>query len=770
MLKFLGSAAMMASLMVLLVVALAVATFLGDGFIIYHSWLLFALEALLVVNFVAMSLRRRVTKWGVQLLHLGFVVVLIGAMTTHLFGFEGVVHIRAGQTTNQIINNRGEKIGELPFSITLQKFTLERYSGSGSPSSYESELIIDGQSHRAYMNNVVHKAGWRLYQSSYDKDEQGTVLSVNADVAGTAITYIGYLMLVVGFLWSFLGRTSRFRSLIRSLGVVALLLAADGAVAQSSERDVEHEKRLALVYAHDLAAPDSVGTSFGRLMVQTPAGRIEPVDTYARELLRKLYRDTQWQGLSATQSLIGMLSQGYVWSRVPIIKTSHFAGKDYISFIDILDDQGNYILADQVDQVYAKSPALRNKADKELLKLDEKVNILNAIFTGRMVSLFPLEGDKSHHWYSVGDDLSVFAGQDSMFVSRIMPWYLAAAEKGEWATVQKVTGMIDIYQQKKSAAQQIDPNKIKAEIFYNQVEPFKWSSFAYMALGLLLVGVLIVKMLSGSTRLSSLIWALSGLVVAVFLLHSSGMGLRWYISERAPWTNSYESMVYVGWATALAGLLFSRKSMMTFALSTFFAGVILLVSNMSSMDPQITPLVPVLKSYWLVVHVAVITASYGFFGVGFLLGAINLCFMAFAGKKFSSQIRELTTINELALWIGLALMTIGTFLGAVWANESWGRYWGWDPKETWALITVLFYAVVLHLRFIPKLFTPWSFNLLSTVALGTVLMTFFGVNYYLTGLHSYGSDGAPPAISIIWVVYGTLSVVAFLAYRRTRLK
>ena len=240
-------------------------------------------------------------------------------------------------------------------------------------------------------------------------------------------------------------------------------------------------------------------------------------------------------------------------------------------------------------------------------------------------------------------------------------------------------------------------------------------------------------------------------------------------------SNAYESMIFVAWATAVAGLAFGRRSRMTMALAAFLSGVLMFVSTLNWMDPEITPLVPVLKSPWLLVHVAAITGSYGFFGIGFLLGLISLLIMACKtarnAGRLDAQIRELTVINEMALTVGLVLLTAGTFLGAVWANESWGRYWGWDPKETWALITMIVYAFILHARFVPALRRggDYLFGLMTVVGLGAVLMTFFGVNYYLSGMHSYGADSAPPALYAIWVVYGIAAAIAVLAWRKRNL-
>lgn len=853
-----GSPLAMGIMFVLYIILMALATFIEKGSgtaaarsLIYNNWWFYLLQLLLVINFVSIASRfhlRQQRKWGTMLFHYAFAVILLGAMVTHLWSTEGIMHIREGESSNRLLDpSNGREIETLPFSVALRDFRLVRYPGSNSPSSFESDVTITQggtkKDHHVYMNNVLYHGTYRLYQSSYDPDEQGTVLTVNRDMVGTMITYFGYIILMLGMILSLVHPASRFRTLARKLGrgaaVVMLPLALlfvgsqslyaqgrvdtltleqlnartdaqmqhaehqakaatspmgfeDDATAAAPVADpqaverLRQEKIMAKTYAVDMAINPEVARAFGSLMIQNGQGRVEPIDTYAAKILRKIYRSERYLGLNADQALLGMVAQPFIWSRLPIIKVgsekllAQAGGGEggFITFVDVLDPAtGDYIYQDLVEKTYAKPVRERNQYDKEVLKLDEKVNILNALFAGQMLSIFPHDGtiDNNNGWYSPGDELTAFDGRDSMFVSQIFPWFVTESQKsvesGDWSKPTSIVDMIATYQEAKSQGHNIDPARIRAEMLYNQLNVFKWSAFLYMGFGIALVLVLIARMLnadSAALRRLSIFFVV--LISGVFLWQSFGIGLRWYISERAPWSNAYESMVYVGWATALAGIVFARRSWMTLSLAAFFAGVILLVSTLNWMDPEITPLVPVLKSPWLLVHVAVITGSYGFFGIGFLLGLISMIIMIFRNgnnaKRLDSQISELVTINEMALTIGVVLLTAGTFLGAVWANESWGRYWGWDPKETWALITMIVYAFVLHARFIPRLRSPYAFSLMSVVGLAAVLMTFFGVNYYLSGMHSYGGDSAPPALSIIYWVYGAVVVVAVLAFRR----
>lgn len=751
---------------------------------IYNNPLFYLLQLVMVGNFVGTAIKHRLwqqKKYGILILHISFAVILLGALITNLFGFEGVMHIREGETASVMQSTGGNR--ELPFSIHLDNFELLRYPGSHSPSSYESFITLSSgeggtRKEHIFMNKVIYEQGYRLYQSSYDTDEQGTILTVNNDAAGTGVTYTGYVLLLIGIIVTLCDPKSRFRQLNRRLkqltAVILLLFSFSATTVSAQGREMQQN-----------TIPQAQAEAWGRLQVQCPTGRIEPVDTYTSKLLRKVYRSDTFEGLSSEQVIIGFLLNPSYWGNVRLIRQSNkelqqelsFPEGTYIRFSDLFDSEGRYRIADRVEKAYSRPVAERSRMEKDLLKLDEKANILYSLQQGQMFALFPLPGDKDGKWYAPGDDLSHFSGKDSMFVSKIMTWYLDEAldalKTGDWAASGEVLGMIDIYQQKQSATPLLSSKQISWELFYNKARLFFWSAVSYMGVGLLLLFFIILKLLKQRRGLNPVIFSLVAIVLLIFLAHTSGIGIRWYISGRAPWANAYESMVYVAWATAFAGLLFIKRSPMTLALAAFFAGIILFVANLNFMDPEITPLVPVLKSYWLMIHVAVITASYGFFGISFLLGVVSLSFIAVRNKKRAAllreKIQELRIINEMSLHIGLYLLAAGIFLGAVWANESWGRYWGWDPKETWALVTLIVYAFILHARFVPVLKSDYAFSVMSVAGLSSVLMTYFGVNYYLSGLHSYGSSDTPPALNIVFIVYALLLLLMVYA-QKSRLR
>lgn len=781
---------------------LAVATFIekyhgtpAAKAMVYYSPLFFLLQFLLVVNFIAVLIKYQYLKqrrWGLLFVHTAFIIILLGALTSFQFGEEGILHIREGESTDQMTVRQGDltTFHTLPFTVELVKFTLTRYPGSASPSSYESEVLVhvDGKTRheRIYMNNILDVKGYRFFQASYDPDEQGTVLSVNRDVAGRNITYTGYLLLVIGLIIALVGKNSRFMKLSRRLkdlrtGVQSVVVLALLALSVSAQAKEETSPMLDAVQKYTIAPEHAA--KFGSLPIQSRSGRMMPINTFSSEILRKLHKADKIGKMNSDQFLLSVLAMPDMWMRVPFIALSNKELANYYdltdgecAYLQVFDTNGNYKLQTKLEEAYNKMPAERNRFDKDLLKLDEQINIFHQLINHQMMNLFPKEDDPNHTWFSPGDDLSSFTGKDSLFVSRILDWYLAEVQEalkgGDWSKADEVVEMIDTYQQAKNKTLDISPEKIQAEIKYNQMDVFRQCKKGYLILGGLML-VLAFAMLFQQKRWMKVgMWVLGIGVAIVFLFHMYGMGMRWYIAGYAPWSNSYETMVYVAWATVLAGLLFVRRSTVTFALATLFGGIILFVSGLNWMDPEINPLVPVLKSPWLMFHVAVIVAAYGFFGISCLIGLTNLVMTSLMGTKhmeiLKARVKELTIVNEMSLWVGLALMTVGTFLGAVWANESWGRYWGWDPKETWALITMVVYAIVTHLHLVKRWYSDWLFNLCSVVAFASVLMTFFGVNYFLSGMHSYGQNDNVHGIftylyiaGVVVIVLGIMSRIGF---------
>ncbi|MDD3476536.1 MAG: cytochrome c biogenesis protein CcsA, partial [Sulfurimonas sp.] len=375
------------------------------------------------------------------------------------------------------------------------------------------------------------------------------------------------------------------------------------------------------------------------------------------------------------------------------------------------------------------------------------------------------------------DALQSFDPKTSQKVRDIAFEYFSAIESsltsGNWASADVALDKIKNYQRFYGSSVLPTDESIKAEMFYNKANIFERIYPLYFILGFFLLIASFVKILKPSLKIKLLSNISLLLLTLLFAAHTVGLGLRWYISGHAPWSDGYESMIYISWATVLAGFIFSKRSPMTMASTAVLTGLILFVAHLNWMNPQVTNLVPVLNSYWLSIHVAIITASYGFLGLGALLGFITILLFILKTQKnekhISSSIKELNAINEMSLMIGLAFLTLGNFIGGVWANESWGRYWGWDPKETWALVTILVYAAVIHLRFIKSVYSDFNFSVISLLSYTSVIMTYFGVNYYLAGMHSYAKGDPVPIPEFVPITYAILFVAIAIAFRNRKL-
>ena len=662
----------------------------------------------------------------------------------------------------------------LPFALKLDAFVLERYPGSMSPSSYESHVsVIDEANgvhmpYHIYMNHILVYEGFRFYQSSYDPDELGTILSVAHD-PGMIPTYIGYFLMTVGLIWVLFARKARFRQLADSVNksAAAFVLAV---LALGSTPSL-----------HATVAPEHA-ENFARLLVQDVQGRIKPMDTLTMEFMNKVHRGYQLDGLSANQVVLSMLSSPQEWQTKKLVRVSNdgvnaLLGVDpadkYLAFREFFDANMNYLLRNALEEVNRKRPVDRGKLDKELLKVDERANICFMVYNGDLFRLFPSPNTEDTRWYSPREAMQSFPKPYNDQVQQLTLNYLnavgSAQTSGDWSGADKALDDIRAFQSTHGEALFPHPAVIKAELISNDFNIFERLAPIYGIIGLVLMVILFVSIINNHPVIKLPVKAGFYLLLAAFIAHTAGLGLRWYISGHAPWSNGYESLIYISWATVLAGLFFSRKSSMTLAATSILAALTLFVAHLSWMDPQITNLVPVLKSYWLTIHVSIISASYGFLALGALLGFITMILFIFRKETkahIDKAIKELTKINEMSIIIGLVMLSIGNMLGAVWANESWGRYWSWDAKETWTLVSIMVYAFVVHTRFIPKMKTAYFNAVASTVAFASIIMTYFGVNYYLSGMHSYAAGDPIPVPSFVYYTIFVVTLVALFASRK----
>jgi cytochrome c-type biogenesis protein CcsB len=665
----------------------------------------------------------------------------------------------------------GSREIQVPFSLFLKDFEVERYPGSNSPSSFASQVVLLDpemgiqEERRIFMNNVLKHRGYRFYQASYDNDEMGTVLSVNKDWAGTFITYLGYLVLMAGMLMALFVPGTRFAMIAKKSApsaktamMIFLLLGAGISL-----------------YAQEVP-PRDVAQEFGQLWVQDRGGRFEPMNTLANEVVRKIAKKNQFENYTSDQVLLGMIIYPGEWQQKDLFKIKHpelhrivgYKG-EMVSFNDLMDPTGtSYLLSGLVNEAYSKQVVDQTELDREVIKLDDRVNALYLVQSGGLIRIFPDRGAENNKWASVSEALNDQMTHANDTMSNVFLRYLSALQQGDYMSAGLYVKQLG--QNQLSDDLIPSDSKKRMELRYNRIRIFPILAKIYGLFGLFLITLQFLIIFRPRKIYHSLFRVGVIHLAAAFIIHTLALSARWYISGHAPMSNGYESMIFVSWVTLLAGLIFVKRSGYAMALTAILAALSLMVAGMSNMNPEITNLVPVLKSPWLTIHVAVIMAGYGFLGLASIMGLMNLGVYAILNKSNKGRLGEVivqvSRVNHLTLIVGLYFMTAGVFLGGVWANESWGRYWGWDPKETWALITVLVYAFVTHMHRIPGLRGRFAFNLASFFSYSSVMMTYFGVNYFLGGMHSYASGSSFKVPVWSYVVILALVGLSVLAYRK----
>jgi cytochrome c-type biogenesis protein CcsB len=687
---------------------------------------------------------------------------------------------------------------------------------------------------RVFMNNILDYKGYKFFQSSYNITPQyeETRLSVNHDYWGTLITYIGYFLLYAGLMLILFVKNTRFSFLRHKLEKIkkkkafltwfVLVMISYSMHAQehhpddghdhsehthvqeeeahkehsqhnhkTHNSDQEHSKHIndiTSVQVDSILNANVVSVKhaeeFSELVIQDAGGRMKPLHTFASQLLRKVSKSDTYNGLDANQVFVSIVENPRLWFQVPVIylergndKLRTVLGIDtkekYARLVDFIDDQGRYKLKEDVET--AQKNNIKSKYQKDVINVDKRVGLLYSAIGGGVLRIFPIPEDANNTWVSQPELYNApFSGIDSVFVKQILPVYIQTLQEakivGNYKEASKILEGVKNFQKKYGSAVYPSEDKIKFEIAYNKYDVFKKLFKYYMYAGLFLFVLVIFQIFKTNRLLEFLIKLAIAVVILFFALHTAGLIARWFVSGHAPWSNAYESMIYVGWATMLFGLLFGKDSILTIAATAFLTSMILMIAHWNWMDPEIANLVPVLNSYWLMIHVAIIVASYGPFALSMILGLIALVLMITTNKgnkmKLDNTINELTVINEMSVTVGLVMLTIGNFLGGMWANESWGRYWGWDPKETWALISIMVYAFVLHTRLVPGLRGRFTYNILSVYAFGSIMMTYFGVNFYLSGLHSYASGDKIVTPSFVYYSIMIVAVLGVFAYMK----
>ncbi len=880
--------------LLLLGIGAGVATFIENDYgtqtarvVVYNHFWYEAVLVLACLNILGIIYLRKMWKKPSKfILHLSFVVILIGAAMTRYFGFEGIMNIREGQGSNQMLSlesyfivdaningknehfefplavsafgkdftydfvfsngkklvvksagvkfakkgkaemnilkvnasmdgkeelmtlvgtrgvqgmpmsadlggtivtlSYGSKIIDLPFSIALRDFELQRYPGSMSPSSYASEVtVIDeakGQKYdfRIFMNNTLEHGNYKFFQSSFDPDEMGTVLSVNND-PGKIPTYVGYFLLTLGFLWVLFDQNSRFWKLSKyvkasqSLAIALLLFVSSGNLMANTDTDNVN-------YLNDYKEKSAkTAEEFGKLIVQDFGGRMKPLNTLNTEIVAKITKKSEFLGMTPDQMILGMLVRPDIWKDVRIVKiTTPKLKKElgvaedqkYISFSDVFTPKNEYKLEKLVNEANAVKVNERGTFEKDILQVDERMNIVYMVFSGNIFRIFPDPASANNVWLNPTDAIMKLQDPQRGAAEILIKGYLGSLLDGKYDAAKDYQNGISNYQKKLGSAVYPDEQKIAIELWVNKIKPFNNLTFAYLIVGFLMFVYAFATVFKPSVKNSKVDMMIVGVAAILFLAHTSAMGVRWYISGHAPWSDTYESLIYISWSAIFGGIIFFRNNMLALSAATIMTAIFMFTANLTNIDPQITNLVPVLKSYWLTIHVSIITGSYGFLAIGAMLGFMSLILFIFRNNRphIDKSILQITAINEMALIIGLAFLTIGNFIGGVWANESWGRYWGWDPKETWAYVSIVFYAAVIHLRFIKKLDNPFVMSTASLLAFSSILMTYFGVNFYLSGMHSYATGDPVPVPTWVYVCVAIVFASIALAWRNRKLE
>ena len=660
------------------VIVMAIATIVekihGTTFVstkIYSTWWFSAIWGILAIASIARIITSGMQKTlTVLTLHISFVVILAGALTTHLTSKKGYLHLRCGETTRlytEQSSNGDMRTATLPFSVKLNDFNIKNYEGTTTHSDYASHLTFstDGGStnETVSMNNIAVVEGYRFYQTSFDQDMKGSILTITYDPYGTGITYIGYGLLIVSAILLLLLRTPRIKQLYRQLngsrvlaiGCLVLMTASTFAKTPVMAReDAEKAERKLIVYN----------------------GRVCPLNTLAHDFCLKITGKTSYKGLSAEQLLLSLPMAPEEWSEKPLLKIKNKALKerlgiktDLARIKDFYENDGRYKLDILLNEQMNKA---EDDQDKKLVRsiydVDEQISLVNAAVTGKLIESYKGNNPPSE-------------------------------------------------------------THISAEILYNQLPLTVVGAFMILTGILIIVIAEIIRKKGFAVKLGILL-IISAFQLAVFIL-------RWYISGNIPLSNGYETMAFVSLSTSLltlSAIWMLRKQ--PFVCNTvtigglMIAGLTLLVAHLSEMSPQITSLMPVLHSPWLTTHVSLIMISYSLFA-----------FMAvIAGVDLVKKDARLDALNRLMLYPAEIFLTIGIFLGAIWANQSWGTYWSWDPKEVWALISMLIYCIPFHTESLPFMKKAKVMDWYLIMAFLSILMTYFGVNYLLGGMHSYAGN------------------------------
>lgn len=717
----------------------------------YGAWWFILIWAVLAALGAFYIIKRKVKCASTLALHLSFIIILAGALLTHISAKRGMIHLRIGQPTDTYMaqdEEQGMKEEKLPFSLCLKKFEAKMHDGTNAVADYSSKFtVIDGDDKsegEVSMNNIYSHRSYRLYQSSYDEDGKGSVLAINADPYGIPVTYTGYALLFISLVWMLFDPKGGYRKLLKSpllkkgALMTALILSMGNIQTLHAEPATGNLQNAVL--------PKETAEKFGELHILYN-DRICPVQTFALDFCKKIYGARSYQGLTAEQVLSGWVFYGNTWANEPFIKIKSGEMKtamnlpDYASLNTFFNrEMGGYTIGQYVQEYYNGQ---QDKFHQQAADIDGKIQIIMELREGISLKVLPytftknVKATKDHPfikagtttWFSPVDKLpQAVEHQHALYIRNVFSLLNGDVKAGNTSRVNEFFVKMKKYQEVSSGNSLPTNTQYKAERI-NNAFPFATILFmANLTLGFIALFYTIYRM-TKKREVKVLDIALPILLVVSFLALTFGLVLRWIISGNVPMSNGYESMLTVAWFVMLIAIFMQFRIRLVMVFGFLLSGFFLLVSHINQMDPAIGQMMPVLNSPLLSMHVSIIMMSYALLSLTFICGIMGIC--------MRSHGEELQALSRVFLYPALTCMGFGIFIGAIWANVSWGNYWSWDSKETWALITFMIYAVVVHTQSLPVFRKPLVYHIYITLAFLSIAMTYFGVNYFLTGMHSY---------------------------------
>lgn len=715
----------------------------------YGAWWFILIWTVMTALGVFYIIKKKVRCASTLALHLSFVIILIGALLTHVSAKRGMIHLRIGQPTDTYMtsdNEQGMTEEKLPFSLCLQDFETKMHDGTNAVADYTSKFIVNDGNEKieglVSMNNIYLHRSYRFYQSSYDEDGKGSVLAINADPYGIPVTYTGYGLLFLSLIWMLIDPKGSYRKVLTNpilkKGVLMLTMLLSLSTNIHAETIAENLQKIVL--------PKESAEKFGELCILYN-DRICPLQTYALDFCKKIYGARSYKGLTAEQVLSGWVFYGNIWSNEPFIKVksgelkSTLALPDYCTLSNFFNrDMGGYTIGQYVQEYYNGA---QDKFHQQAADLDSKIQLIMELRQGISLKVLPytftknVPATKSHPfikagtttWFAPSDKLpNGVEHQHALYITNVFNLLYGDVKAGNISRVNEFFDKMKKYQEVSGGNSLPSQTQYKAERL-NNAFPFATILFMVnLTLGFIALFYTIYR-LTKKRQVKALNIALPILLCVSFLTLTFGLVLRWIISGNVPMSNGYESMLTVAWFVMLISILMQLRIRIVMVFGFLISGFFLLVSHINQMDPTIGQMMPVLNSPLLSMHVSIIMMSYALLSLTFICGIMGIC--------MRSHGEELQALSRLFLYPALTTMGFGIFIGAIWANVSWGTYWSWDSKETWALITFMIYAVVVHTQSLPAFRKPLVYHIYITLAFLSIAMTYFGVNYFLTGMHSY---------------------------------